>query len=347
MDSLQFFRFNRYVMRKCFEILVQGLHLRGVAHLPASDAIAAAAGFDGFGVVLLHPGFLPRSAQGDTAVALSDALARVGIMTARIDMPGLGDSEGDLPEDSFTFIDMVQEGGFAAAADKCVEQIKLELGLHRVVIGGHCGGAITGFYSLALRQNPWLAGLFALDPIFHLVRPANAPAPGTPAMEPKSDWKERSELLRNEVRVAILNSRLGRPLQKTAQQIRSFIRKPASKPTSAEPVSPDNNGQAAAPGELPSETNFKLVECVEQILGEDLPLLFVTAEDPGKPAGFDYMNYLLARQPGRATLERLVGTDHGFVSGNGKARMIECVANWITREFGCSTPTRSSITAAS
>ena len=345
MDSRQIYRSDHCLMRKCFEIIVQGLHLRGVAHLPASDTISTAAGLDGLGVVLLHPGFLPRSAQGDTAVALSDALARLGIMTARIDMPGLGDSEGDLPVDSFTFIDMVQEGGYAAAADECVEQIKNELGLQRIVIGGHCGGAITGFYSLALQQDPWVAGLFALDPIFHLVRPANAPVPGAPAAEAKSDWKERSELLRKEVRVAILNSRLGRPLQKTAQQIRSLIKKPASKPASAEPAAPGNDPAAAA-AELPSETNFKLVECVEQILSTDLPLLFVTAEDPGKPGGFDYMNYLLARQPGHATHERLVGTDHGFVSGNGKSRMINSVSNWILREFGRAPSAQSTAAAA-
>ena len=53
------------------------------------------------------------------------------------------------------------------------------------------------------------------------------------------------------------------------------------------------------------------------------------------------MNYLLTRQPGRATHERLVGTDHGFVSGNGKSRMIDCVSGWITREFGHSPPARS------
>jgi pimeloyl-ACP methyl ester carboxylesterase len=330
-------------MRKCFEIIVEDLQLRGVAHLPASDATAAAAGLDGLGVVLLHPGFLPRSAQGDTAVALSDALARQGILTARIDLPGLGDSEGDLPEDSFTFIDMVQEGGFAAVANECVEKIKDELGLRRVVIGGLCGGAITGFYSLTLRQNPWLAGLVALDPIFYLVRPANAMAPGAPSIEAGPDWKLRRELLRNEVRVALLNSRLGRPLQKTAQQIRSLIKKPAQKSAAAEPA-PPANGHAAAADQLPSETNFKLVECVEQILATELPLLFITAEDPKKPDDFDYLNYLLARQPGCATHERLVGTDHGFVSGNGKSRMIECVSNWITREFGHS-PSVRSITA--
>ncbi|MGO8836490.1 MAG: alpha/beta fold hydrolase [Limisphaerales bacterium] len=327
-------------MRKCFEVMVQGLRLRGVAHLPASEAAAAAAGLDGLGVVLLHPGFLPRSAQGDTAVALSDALARLGIMAARIDMPGLGDSEGDLPEDSFTFIDLVQKGGLAAVANECVEQTRNELGLQQVVIGGFCGGAITGFYSLALRQNRWVAGLVALDPIFYLVRQANAQAPGTPAAAAGADWSMRRELLRNEVRVALLNSRLGRPLQKTAQQIRSFIKKAAPKPTSAAPVLP-GNGQAATATQLPSETNFKLMQCIEQVLAVKLPVLFVTAEDPNKSAGYDYLSYLLARQPGRATHERIAGTDHGFVSGNGKSRMIECVSNWITRELGHAASTRS------
>ena len=84
------------------------------------------------------------------------------------------------------------------------------------------------------------------------------------------------------MRLAILNSRLGRPLQKTAQQIRNLVKKPASKTTSAEAAAP-NNGQAAPAAELPPETNFKLVECVEQILSTDLQLLFVTAEDPASP----------------------------------------------------------------
>ena len=211
-------------MRQCFEIIVQGLRLRGVVH-HADPQAAQSFGFEGLGVILLHPGFLPRSAQGDTAVALSDALARQGIAAVRIDMPGLGDSEGSLPADSFTFIDMVQEGGLAGVANECVDRICEQLNLQRVLIGGLCGAAITGFYAAALRKQRWISGVIALDPIFFMVRSAAPPGSGAAETTEAPDWAMRREMFTSELRLALLNSRLGGPLQKTAQKIRNLIRR--------------------------------------------------------------------------------------------------------------------------
>jgi pimeloyl-ACP methyl ester carboxylesterase len=319
-------------MRECFEIVVQGLRLRGVAH-PPEPRTARAAGLEGLGVILLHPGFLPRSAQGDTAVALCDGLARQGIVAIRIDMPGLGDSEGDLPDDSYTFIDDVQEGGLAEVADECIEQIRERFGLQRVLIGGLCGAAITGFYSLLLRRPPWIAGVLALDTIFYLVRPADALATAAPGALAQPDWKSRKELLRNEIRLALLNSRLGGPLQNAAQRLRKLVHRPGARPEPAPPTATPQPAATETPAPWPAETNFKLVECVEGFLATDLPILFVTARDPNRPPEFDYTGSLLARQPGRAAHETITGTDHGFISGNGKPRLVECVSRWITNEF--------------
>lgn len=318
-------------MRKCIEIVVQGLRLRGVVHLPEPDA---ASEFGGLGVIILHPGFLPRSAQADSAVTLADTLARNGIQAVRIDLPGLGDSEGDLPEDSFTFIDTVQEGGFADVACECVDRIKAQLGWQRVIIGGHCGGAITAFFSLASRKRNWLAGMFALDVICYLVRPIRPPvknAEGSVVQEPPG---LRREVLRNEIRLALMNTALGGSLQKLAQRGRGLLKRfqPNRGPGPASPPSGDLD-RTPAPGQLPAEANLKLVKCIEQVLKGGLPVLFVSADDPTKPSDFDYTEYLLSRCAARASHERITGTDHGFISGDGKFRVSECVVRWITKEF--------------
>src|SRR5262249_1614594 len=103
--------------------------------------------------------------------------------------------------------------------------------------------------------------------------------------------------------------------------------------TPATPATPAPSG----PKQLPAEANFNLIKSIEKVLRSELPLLFVTADDPTKPAHFDYTEHLLAACPGRAVHSRISGTDHGFVSGNGKPRVIETVSEWFTREFGAAT----------
>jgi pimeloyl-ACP methyl ester carboxylesterase len=318
-------------MRKCFEIVVQGLRTRGVVHLPEPGT---ASGFEGLGVIVLHPGFLPRSAQADSAVALADALARIGLPTVRVDLPGLGDSEGDLPEDSFTFIDMVQEGAFADIALECVESIKAQLGWRRVIIGGHCGGAITALFALAAHKLDWVAGLFALDVIYYVVRPMNPPVKNAQGAVVRPPQGLRREALRKEFRLALLKTPLGGPLQKLAQRSREILKRLrfGSRPESAPPTAADVQPTPAA-GALPAEANVKLLKCVEQVLRSGLPILFITADDPTKPSDFDYAQYLMSRCAGRACHKRISGTDHGFISGDGKARVSECVAQWIVGEF--------------
>jgi pimeloyl-ACP methyl ester carboxylesterase len=326
-------------MRKCIEVVAQGLRLRGTVHLPA-PGLDESSEFAGLGVVILHPGFLPRSGQGDFAVALGDALALKGVTTVRIDMPGLGDSEGDLPGDSFAFIDDAQEGRFADVAYECVERIKEQLGLKRVVVGGHCGGAITAFYAMAGRKHNW-EGLIALDVIFYLVRPVNAPVRNADGVVVQEPGGVRREVLRNELRLALLNSPIGGMLQKTAQRARGILKRNKPEPTvvttaPATPAAPTTPVPAGSQ-QLPAEANFNLIKSIEKVLRSELPILFITADDPTKPTHFDYTEYLLAAYTGRAVHSRISGTDHGFVSGNGKPRVIETVSEWLTREFGAET----------
>jgi pimeloyl-ACP methyl ester carboxylesterase len=318
-------------MRKSIEIVVQGLRLRGVVHAPLAGSRGAAE-LNEVGVVILHPGFLPRSGQGDFAVALAEAIAEEGVPAVRIDMPGLGDSEGDLPEDSFAFIDITQEGGFAEVAWECVERIQEQLHWRKVIIGGHCGGAITGFFALADRKRNGVAGMFALETMFHMVRSA-APVQTAEAPMGGSSWRLRREVFRQEMRAALLNSKFGGSLQKLAQRSREMLKGKRPVPAANPGAAKGGGNGRPIPKQLPVESNFKLLKSVEQVIKSDLPLLFVTADDPTKPAECDYVEYLLSRCAGQARHERLFGTDHGFLSGGGKDRVIACVTKWIGAEF--------------
>jgi pimeloyl-ACP methyl ester carboxylesterase len=336
-------------MRECIELVVRGSRLRGTVHVPP-EAPGTVSGLEGTGVIILQQGFSPRSWQGDLAVVLADALAKAGIITVRMDLPGFGDSEGDLPEDFLSLIDTIQEGGFTEVACECIDQIQSRLKLQKVILGGHCGGAITDFLATTRRPNNWPAGMFALDTAFHLVRgvqpparpnpaqPANgsapaAPAPApAPAVQPEGNWSERYALLRQELRTAILGTALGGPLQKAAQQTRTILGK--IRPRHNDEGSEEKQAEAPAPAELPPQANLKLLASIRQVLDSGMPVLFVDADDPSKPSEFDYMKHIYAGGKGRSIYKSIFGTDHGFLAGDGKPKLIACVIEWIMAEFG-------------
>ncbi|MEI6166046.1 MAG: alpha/beta fold hydrolase [bacterium] len=326
MDIQQCKQINPAPMRKCIEILVHGLRLRGTVHVPPDEATKRTTGFEGLGVIVLHPGFLPRSGQGQLAVALSDALAEMGITTVRMDQPGLGDSEGDLPVDSVSFVKTVQEGGFAELTCECLDRVKEELGLQRLVIGGHCGGAITAFYAATSRPTNWPEGIFALDLIFTLAL-ENSSSPGnSPTLPAREGWRLRFTSFRDEIRAALLKTGMGDFLQKSAQKTRRFI----SNTRSSLPHPAQRN---TVPTELPPQTNDELLNRVKQALKSQTRLLFIAAVDPRKDTEFDYLDYLLSDGPLRAQYKKVSGTDHGFLAGDGKLKVIEHVRNWFENEF--------------
>jgi pimeloyl-ACP methyl ester carboxylesterase len=303
-------------VRKCIEVTVQGLRLRGVVHTPSQTA----PGFDNLAVVMLHPGFLPRSGVGDAVVGFADGLARVGVMTVRMDLPGLGDSEGDLAETAVDFIGVLQEGGYATSAWECVQAVKAHLGLRRVVIGGYCGGAITGLFMAAAHKQELPAAMFALETSFKLVSSAEPAAANGPSQAaPAAKRTGTLRLLKSEADWWLSSSKMGRGVLKLYRAPRALLRRRAS-------------AQAAAEPQLPAGTNVLLMKAIDELLSVRLPLLFVTA---GEGTGeFDYVEHALKCCPGTALHRRIKATDHSLAEGEGPAKVLEYVTTWLLHEFG-------------
>src|SRR5271154_5080319 len=81
--------------RELIAMSIDGVCVRGTYHRPQQENSENSR----TGVLFLNPGFLPRAGIGDSAVGYADAFAKTGYPCFRIDVTGLGDAEGESPQD--------------------------------------------------------------------------------------------------------------------------------------------------------------------------------------------------------------------------------------------------------
>src|ERR1700758_2148609 len=98
-----------------------GVLLRGTFHKPhpSKDAGAKLNRLKPLGILFLNSLSLPRAATGDSAVYWAESLAGRGYPSFRFDLPGLGDTAGDVPNELLNFINA---GGFASIAGDKVKE---------------------------------------------------------------------------------------------------------------------------------------------------------------------------------------------------------------------------------
>lgn len=157
--------------------------VHGTYHRPG-ESRAEIADEKRLGILFLNSLSLPRAATGDSSVYWADRFAASGYPSFRIDLPGLGDSDGNLPQDLLGFIN---SGGFKLAAAQKVREVVETFNLSGVILLGHCAGAVSAL--LAASKCRECKGLILLEVYFHL------PQTVRPAIRRKlSDWALKSQV---------------------------------------------------------------------------------------------------------------------------------------------------------
>ncbi len=250
------------------------------------------------GIFFLNSLSLPRAATGDSAVYWADSCAESGYPSFRFDLPGLGDSAGDISTD---LLDFINAGGYASIAAAKVKELVDRIGLSGVVIIGHCAGAATAIYAAAASRE--CKGLILMDPYFHLpqmIRPtvrrklsewARSSGIGEAASDIYDRW---SDLL--------LRFRGERPPENANLRLLTCWK------------------QVATTG-MP-------------ILLLKAPGLKAAGTKP-RSGQFDYLKHVmkLAGDKSRVTIELIEGTDHSFANRAGRAAVRKQIGNWLKRYF--------------
>jgi hypothetical protein len=117
----------------------RGLALFGVLHLPDPGPLRPVA------ILLLSPGIKMRVAPHRLYAKMANKLVALGFPVFRFDYHGLGDSEGEFGETVLVDIyNTIQDGRFVGDTIDAMDWLEREHGLSRFVVGGLCGGAISG-----------------------------------------------------------------------------------------------------------------------------------------------------------------------------------------------------------
>jgi len=133
----------------------QGCRLFGILHTPDQ------ARRRDIGIVLLSPGIKNRVAPHRLYNKMAAALAGRGFAVLRFDFFGLGDSEGELQEEQLADVyGAIQLGRYSEDTTAALDWMQRTLGLHRFIVGGLCGGAISAL--LVAQSERRIAGLLAL-----------------------------------------------------------------------------------------------------------------------------------------------------------------------------------------
>lgn len=129
-----------------------GQRLYGMLHRPPSNRAP------GLAVVLLSPGIKGRVAPHRLYMKLARRLTDAGFAVLRFDFYGLGDAEGELGETLVADVyGAVSVGRYVEDTVAAMDWLQHEHQLSKFVLGGLCGGAITGLYAGA--RDPRVAAL--------------------------------------------------------------------------------------------------------------------------------------------------------------------------------------------
>jgi len=303
-------------MRDALSIEIDGLCLHGTRHTGPNPSRR--------GIVFFNSGAQPRSGRGELYVQLADKLAEHGFACFRFDMPGLGDSDGELPARHVDLYQLIQDGGHAACAAR-LTQVLLDMHkLDDMVLAGICGGAMTSVFAVPMLPKR-ISGLVLLDLLFFSVRPRTAPGAQE---QPRSSWRDKQTRRLAQWKASIHDKIL---TSRWEPQITALYHKlkRASK--------------AILPQRLPADANVKLLDVLTSVLNARIPALLISARPTQHTTpAFDYWAHLRQRCPRGWELVQIPGTTHSFVENGGSRAVLETILKWLS---GHGSPHRGALPA--
>jgi pimeloyl-ACP methyl ester carboxylesterase len=277
-----------------------GVLLRGTFHRPrGSDSEPGASTRNRIGVVFLNSLSLPRAATGDSAVYWAESFADCGYPSFRLDLPGLGDTAGDIPLELLSFINA---GGYASIAAAKMEEMVKRFELSGVVIVGHCAGTVSAIYAAAAGAGN-CKGLVLLDPYFHVPQ-----AVRSKVRQGLSSWA--------------LDSKIGGALSNIYDRVRDvllLLRRNA----------PPGNANFGLLGRWKEVASAGL-----PILFIKAPARKAPGAKP-RVGEFDYLKYVLglAGRNSKVVVELIQGTDHSFANRQGRLAVRQHTERWLASYF--------------
>lgn len=285
--------------RQLVTLGADGILVRGTYHDVPRKTTESLSPDKRIGVLFLNPLSTPRALIGDSAVYWASAFAAQGYPSLRIDLPGLGDTYGEVAKDLLTFIN---NAGYAAITAAKVKEFSERFGLAGVVIYGHCAGGTTAIYAASACKE--CKGLIITDPYF------NAANMLTPKLSPAMvDWARRTKV--------------GEVIRAAYARLREARKK---------------RGNGALPGNANVNLIAHWKQLVSGGLpilvfksGEPAAL----GSSKLRAGTFDYLDHItsFAGQRSRLSLHTIEGTNHSFADRLGRATIREHSEAWLHKHF--------------
>lgn len=284
--------------RELISVVIDGLCLRGTYHKPfaADSSNTGEEQPSRTGVLFINSGYAPRAAFGNTAVEWAGWFADRGYPAFRMDLPGLGDSDGELPESWLELSDLINQGFFVPAICGIVEHLAKRYNVSGFVVIGHCGGAVSAVH--AANANKYIRGLVLLDPYFFRN-------------------EEQRPAIRQELSQWVTRSKIGAGLSKIYRQVKR-VRAGLNR------------------NRLPENTNLPFLRSWTRIASAGTPILVLNARGPSQSRGdFDYFAYLTSQsgRRGRMQVKFIDGADHSFADAVGRSAVRQCTEQFLSNYF--------------
>jgi pimeloyl-ACP methyl ester carboxylesterase len=294
--------------------------LIGTYHEPAEIGIGERNSQFRIGVLLLNSGPAPRSGNSDLSVHIGDRLASRGIPVFRFDLPGLGDSSGSTPPDSYAYWQEVLRGRNDAATLELVGKLKQKFGLSSLIIGGLCAAAVPTL-RVADSDAGAIAGVILMEPIlcyFENNIPVSSQARSTAVFTMKLKSKLRKAFSIQEWFMFLTgHSRVASALR----SLRPFLIR----------VQKQLVGHT-----LPKDMNVPLFIHWRDSLARGTHSLVIIANGQGNDRYVGHaIDSLPENLPGEITLIQVPQTNHIFTGGYVRDAVIDAVVQWIEGHFSC------------